>query len=770
MALLDRLESFLRDPEHAPDIVLHRVLERRTARTAAPPEQLDLRLLAALERLGIDQLYEHQARAVELSLAGRDVAITTGTASGKSLCYNLPVLHDRLSDPASTALYLFPTKALTRDQIVAAERLIEELGGGIRAGTYDGDTPPSARKRLREEGDILATNPYMLHTGILPNHASWVRFFAGLRTIVIDEMHGYTGVFGSHIANVLRRIQRIARHYGARPRFVFCSATLKNPGELASALIGRPVSVIDLDTSPRGEKHVVCVNPPITQRELGLRRNVLEETRRVVCWFATSGVRTIVFGGSRNAVELLVKYLKDHYEETGRDPQRVRGYRGGYLPDLRRSIEAELRDGRLDIVVATNALELGIDIGQLDLAVLCGYPSSRASFFQQAGRAGRRADSSAVILVGRSTPLDQYVLAHPDFLLRGSPEAAAIDPDNLVIRVNQMKCSAFELPFREGESFGGDRTGDTGEVLDFFATEAGILRKVEGRYLWAARGFPAEQVSLDKSDIDNVVLHELGSERVLAEIDRPSAQTMVHEGAIYQHQGEQYQVRKLDWEGRRADLEKVSVDYYTEANVEVDLTVLTLDQERRLGQAVAHVGDVTVRKTVTMFQKLRFYTREDVGTGPVLLPAEELETDAFILCFDEELARQTRLHRGGNAGALPGLASLLRQVAPLFVRSAVSDFGVSTEIRSPRFERPALYLFDDHPGGVGLSEAVLAVGAEILAACQEVLIRCPCPEGCPSCIGPGRGGGAVKRAARALLEGCLRGGRGGPADGREELS
>lgn len=753
--ILERLERFLRDPEFRDSVVGREVLEARRARPAPFPAGLDPRLIDALRRDGIDALWEHQARAVESALAGRDVAIATGTASGKTLCYNLPVLHRRLVAPESTALFVFPTKALTRDQVVQTERLtrgLDEVRWTI--GTYDGDTPPDARRRLRDGGDIVATNPYMLHSGILPNHPRFVRFFAGLRTVVLDEMHGYTGVYGSHFANVLRRLRRICAHYGSDPTFVLCSATIRNPGELAERLIGRPAEVVDEDGSPRGEKHVVRVNPPIVQRELGLRRNVLEQTRRVVQAFAPHGVRTIVFGGSRRAVELLTRYMKEDWALAGRDPARVRGYRGGYLPELRRTIEAELRDGALDVVCSTNALELGIDIGGLDLCVQAGYPRSRAAWFQQAGRAGRRASASAVVLVGRSTPLDQWILQHPEWLAGGAPEAAAIDPDHFVIRVEQLKCSAFELPFTVGERFGGESPDETAEVLDFLATEAKILRAAGDRFLWASRGAPAGDVSLDSGDVDNVVIHDVDTRRTLAEIDRPSAQTMVHEGAIYQHQGETWQVLELDWPGRVARVRKVAVEYYTEANVEVDVTVLTEDRDEPCGRGVANLSDVTVRKTVTMFQKLRFHTREDVGTGKVALPPEELTTDAFVLRFDPRAAMDVGLFRASNPAALSGLAGLLRQIAPLVVRAAPSDFGVASEIKSPRYAQPVIYLFDDVPGGVGLCEKLFEARADVLVVAADVLADCSCPEGCPACIGPGKGEEA-KRVARALVGGLL---------------
>lgn len=750
MSLMERMERLARDEDLGPCVVAHRIADADPAGPAEVPRGLHATLVGALASQGVDSLYRHQAAAIEVALAGGDVAIATGTASGKSLCYHLPVLDRRLRDPEATALYLFPTKALTRDQVVSMERWAEAIGGGLKIGTFDGDTRPPQRRALREDGDVVATNPYMLHSGILPNHPQWTRFFQGLRTVVLDEMHGYTGVFGSHVANVIRRLLRICAHYGSAPTFILCSATIRNPGDLARQLIGRPVDVIDDDASPKGERHVVLVNPPLVNVEMGLRRNVIDQTCRVVRHFAPHGVKTIAFAHSRTGVELLVKYLKDQYQEDGRDPARVRGYRGGYLPELRRTIEAELRDGAIDVVVSTNALELGIDIGALDLCVLAGYPRSRASFFQQAGRAGRRRSASAVVMVGRSMPLDQYVIAHPDWLLSGLPEAAAIDPDNLVIRSNQLKCAAAELPFREGDAFGP--AADTGEILEYFATEARILRKAGGRYLWAARSRPADDVSLDASDIDNVVIHDLGSGRTLAEIDRPSAQTMVHEGAIYQHQGDQYLVRQLDWEGRRADLEKVQVDYYTEANTEVDVQVLTDDSSEEDGGATCVLGDVSVKKTVTMYKKIRFYTREDVGAGEVRLPSEELDTDAFMLVFDAEVATRAGLKVAGNGVALPGLGRLLRMVAPLFVRCAPSDLGVSTAIRSPFFERPTVFLFDDRPGGVGLSERLFELRGEVLRAAAEVLARCGCREGCPSCLGPGIGERAKRCASDLLAE------------------
>ncbi|MFO0980131.1 MAG: DEAD/DEAH box helicase, partial [Planctomycetota bacterium] len=699
------------------------------------PDTLDPRLRSALEQRGIRELYSHQARALELAREHRDFVVTTPTASGKSLCYHLPVLDELLADRGKKALYLFPTKALSRDQVADLNDLLKRLPDAPRVDVYDGDTPGDVRTLIRKESDIVVTNPYMLHTGILPNHPRWARLFRGLATIVVDELHTYSGVFGSHAANVFARLLRVAAHYGAQPRFVLCSATIANAAELARGLTGRSVAAITESGAPRGEKRTLLVNPPITNRELGLRRSAAEEARRLAVPLLKAGVQALFFERSRNGVEVLLKYLKDAALDAGFDPERVCGYRGGYLPDLRRSIERGLRDGNISIVVATNALELGVDIGSLDVVVLVGYPGSVSSTFQRAGRAGRRRGLSASFLIAKSSATDQYVMQHPDYLFGASPEHVTIDPKNVVIRTNQIKCAAFELPFREGEVFGGDAR--TGDVLDFLERDAHILRKVAGRYHWMARAFPAEDVALESGDIDNFTIYDIDRRTIMGEVDRPTAMTTIHEGAIYGHQGEPYLIVALDYEGRRAHAQKVQTDYYTEAVVQASIKVLHLDRSERCGGVARHLGHVSVVKLAPMFKKIRYYTRENVGAGEIKLPPEVLDTEAFMLTLDSVFAEQAGILAGGNTTSILGFGELLRKVAPLFVRCDHGDIGVVAELLSPHFDCPTIYLYDDIPGGVGLSEKAFALLPRLIAAMQEVLNGCPCATGCPVCIGAG---------------------------------
>ena len=835
MAMEELLHTLRTDPDFRDAVVHWRTLPSRQARTAPFPDSLHPDLIHALRATGIDALFFHQREAFDRVLgrgaqdggirAGEDLVVATPTASGKTLCYNLPVFQTLLESmdadsknrgskdsgrddsgcgdsgrmgsgrmgsgredsgyggaeskpatPGATALYLFPTKALSQDQVAGMERLNEALPRPTKAMTYDGDTPASARKIIRERGEVVVTNPYMLHAGILPNHTRWVRFFRGLAFVVVDEMHTLTGIYGSHVANVIRRLLRICAHYGSWPRFIFSSATLANPAELAGRLLGRPVGTVIEDGSPRGEKHFVFYNPPLVNRALGLRRSGLEEARRLAQAFRAHRVQTLVFCRTRNGVEVMVKYLKDHSLRRGFDPEAIRGYRGGYLPDLRREIEKGLREGAIDTVVATNALELGIDIGSLDACILTGYPGSVASTLQQAGRSGRKAGSSLALLVGRSDAMDQYVLDRPDYVLGRSPEAGVVDPDNLVIRVNHLKCAAFELPFREGERFGED---DTTELLEYLEKDARILRKVKDRWHWMSRTYPAEKISLHAGDLDNFTVLDAEKGHIIGEVDRPSAMSMIHPGAIYGHQGAQYHVDELDYDRRRAVATRIDSDYYTEAEVETEIRVHHLDRHyfdqpyfdqhyfeqkrldqnpdgaRSVGYEALH-GEVGLTKTATLYKKIRFYTRENVGTGDIDLPPEEMHTEAFFLTLSLKTAEQVGLYDGERPQALVGLAGLLRSVAPLFVRCASADLGIKAEMMSAHFERPTIILYDDLPGGVGLCEKIFELHREMLTAMARILAACPCRAGCPACIGPsGEGSDEVKVTARALVDRLL---------------
>lgn len=746
MTIEQVLSNIRNDPDLGPNFVEWRELPAVAPCHAPFPTALDPRIVAALQARGIDSLYGHQAEAVEAVLAGKNVAVVTPTATGKTLCYNLPVLNAVLADSSSRALYLFPTKALAQDQLDEIHGLITGLSAEIRTFTYDGDTPADARRAVRTAGHIVITNPDMLHTGILPHHTKWMKLFENLRYVVIDELHQYRGVFGSHVANVIRRLRRVCRFYGSDPVFICCSATIANPGELAERLIAAPAEVVDRNGAPRGPRVIAVYNPPVVNRELGIRRSALKSAHLLAARLASSGVQTIVFAPSRTAVELLVRRLRDSMPAKVGGPQRVEGYRSGYLPKERRAIEAGIRNGDVRVVAATNALELGIDIGGLDAAVLLGYPGTLASTWQQAGRAGRGNRLSFSVLVANSTPLNQYVAQHPDYLFETAPEAGFINPDNLVVRVSHLKCAAFELPFGREEDFGPG----SGDLLDFLADE-NILHPANGRYHWAAEAYPAEEVSLRAAAIDNFVIVEEGPKpRVIGEVDRPSAPLLIHDEAIYMHGGRQYHVDRLDWTERTAFVRPVEVDYYTDANLAVDLKVLETAASVEEPAAVRHAGEVAVTFLATIYKKIKLDTQENVGWGKIRLPQEDMHTSAYWLALREgagEGMDQARLQAG-----LWGLARLLAGVAPLFLMCDPRDLQCAVQVRSPFTGVPTVFLYERHPGGVGLSEALFAAHDRLLEAALELARGCPCEDGCPACVGPALGEGPdSKQAAVTLL-------------------
>ncbi|HTF91264.1 MAG TPA: DEAD/DEAH box helicase, partial [Planctomycetota bacterium] len=612
------------------------------------PPGLDPRLAGLLQRRGLSQLYSHQRQAIDLALEGRDVLVTTSTASGKTLCYVAPVMQRLLeTDGKARALFLFPTKALSQDQSASLNAMIADLEQPWHSFTYDGDTPPSVRRTLRDRGHILLTNPWMLHAGILPNHPKWSELFRDLSTIVIDEVHTLSGVFGSSVANVLRRLLRIAEHYGSHPRFLLSSATLRNPAEHARRLIGREVALVTEDGSPSGHRSFALYNPPMLDPIAGLRANALEETRRLAHQLVGPAHQTIFFANQRTAVEVLTRYLKEAAHEFGLDPDEIRGYRGGYLPLHRREIEDGLRDGKVKVVVTTNALELGIDIGRLDVAVLVGYPGSQASFWQRAGRVGRRGNPSLIVQVARSDAIDQYLTQHPEHLYGSPRERLGLDPDNLVILSEQLKCAAFELPFRKSELAADTpfaQAPHVESILDYLAGESGVLHEKGGTWYWMADAYPAQDVTLGGAGPDNVLILDSASGVALGEIDRAASITTVHEGAIYQIEGETWKVERFDYANRRAYLKRVDSDYFTEAETDTEVCVLRLERVARrvrpmevaeAGEAgegaedySMWTGEVHVTTLATQYKKVRFYTRESVGAEDIHLPAEELDTQA----------------------------------------------------------------------------------------------------------------------------------------------
>jgi len=753
LPLAEVLERLRSDPRYAENLVTWHVQEARPAEWADWPAWVHPDLRKTLNAYRYERLYTHQRLAADLAHEGRNVCVVTPTASGKTLCYNLPVLDAMVRKTGARALYLFPTKALSQDQVAELNGVVEQLPEGIRAHTYDGDTPSSTRAVLRESGEIIVTNPYMLHSGILPNHVKWTDLFQGLKYVVVDELHAYRGVFGSHVANVFRRLRRIARHYGADPVFLASSATIANPAEHARKLLGVPVELVERSGSPRGERHFAIYNPPVVNRDLGLRANALEEVRRLSDLFGGGAVQAIYFVRSRQMVEVLTKYLKDRNRDRGFPHETVCAYRGGYLPKLRRTIERGLRTGEIHEVVSTNALELGVDIGSLDVAVLTGYPGTLASTMQQAGRAGRRAGLSLALLICRSTAMDQYIAVHPEYVFDRPQESAVIDPDNLIVFVNHLKCAAFELPFDEGADFGGNPV--TTEVLEYLAREARILHKAGGRYHWMAEAYPAEDVSLSSADVDYFVVLDEERNTVMAEVDRPDAMTQIHEGAIYGHQGEQFLVTRIEYDQRRAYAKRVNPDYFTEAEVDVDVRVLHADESRAGEGFELWRGEVGVKTLATVYKKIKFYTRENVGAGEIDLPPEEMETTAAWMLLDRPTALDLGLGDPRNAGGWSGLGYLLHHLLPIYLGCNVSDVRRKTEIKSAEFEMPSLFLIDNAPGGVGLAEKVHELWPQLLRTAREVIEGCPCAAGCPACVGPGRKVGTPgKEIARAILRRC----------------
>lgn len=704
----------------------------REARYEEFPDFIDNRIKEALKRKGIHKLYSHQASAVRKVNEGKDIVVVTPTASGKTMCYNIPVLNSILENEESRAIFLFPTKALSQDQTTELHELITEAGVDVKTYTYDGDTPVSARKAIRQAGHIVVTNPDMLHSGILPHHTKWTKLFENLKFVVIDEIHHYRGVFGSHLANVIRRLKRICNFYGSDPVFICCSATIANPSELAGKITGREITLIDNNGAPSGKRHIIFYNPPVVNKELGIRRSSTKEAKLIAEMFIKNNIQTIVFTRSRLNVEVLTTYLKDIFRNRVDGSKKVRGYRGGYLPNLRREIERGLRDGSITGVVTTNALELGIDIGNLEACVICGYPGTIASTWQQAGRAGRRNGVSSAVIIASSSPLDQYIVNNPDYFLESSPENGLINPDNLVILYNHMKCAAFELPFEDGESFGVETTQ---EMLAYME-DAKLVRHVGKRWHWMSDSFPANDISLRSASNENFIIIDISEpcHKVIGETDRFSAPMLLHEEAIYIHEGQQYQVEELDFDDKKAYVRKVDVDYYTDANLAVELKVIDVFKQQDENKVLKGCGEVMVTALVTMFKKIKLYTHENIGWGPVNLPELEMHTTSYWISFPEDLHH--KMSRSDMQNGLIGLSNVLANAAPIYLMCDPGDINVISQVKSTFTRRPTIYIYDSCPGGVGFSEKLYDLHEELVKTVKEMVEKCQCESGCPSCVGP----------------------------------
>ena len=738
------------------------------------PAGLDPRLRAAFESRGITQLYTHQAEAFEHVASGRQVVVTTPTASGKTLCYNLPVLDRILKNPETRALYLFPTKALAQDQMAELHELTAALrdtalrdtasrdtaeGGAEAIGvhTYDGDTPQDARRTIRTRAHIVLSNPDMVHSGILPHHPRWAKLFENLQFVVIDELHAYRGVFGSHLTNVLRRLQRICRHYGSDPQFICSSATIANPAELAERLAEKPFSLVQKSGAPRGEKFFVFVNPPVVNRELGIRRSYIAESRRVAGEFLRRNLQVIVFAQSRTSTEILTTYLKEDFEDVPGMPERIRGYRGGYLPLRRREIEQGLRAGQVRGVVSTNALELGIDIGALDVCVMAGYPGTIASTWQRAGRAGRRTGQSAAVMVASSAPIDQFVARHPAFFFDASPEHALVNPDNLHILVDHVKCAAFELPFTTEENYGQVNVQEVLGVLQ----ESGLVHRsggedAAGQWHWTSESYPANAVSLRSVSSDNFVItdHTSGA-KVIGETDFTSALSTLHPKAIYMVEGKIFQVEALDFVGRKAHVKEVNCDYYTTAITYTKVTIL--DRFAEDASQVALHGEVQVVSRVVGFKKIKFHTNENVGSGELDLPEQQMHTTAYWLEVPLAIVNALPYAADDRRDGVIGLAFAMKQIAQLLLMCDGRDLGLSVNAgETDGDDTPRIFLYDAYPGGIGLSAPLWSMQSELLSSTSALISSCDCETGCPMCVGPiGETGPLAKTVALRMLQHLL---------------
>jgi DEAD/DEAH box helicase domain-containing protein len=747
-------------------------------------------LARALADRGITNLYAHQAVAVAEAQRGRHVVIATPTASGKSLCFHLPVLQAIADDPSARAIYLYPTKALARDQEAGLRELVAAAGLAAGAVVYDGDTPADARRAARERSAIVLTNPDMLHTGILPHHTTWARTMQALRYIVIDELHTYKGVFGSHVANVLRRLMRIARFHGANPQILGATATIGNPREHAARLFGvRPdeMALVDESGAPRGKRRFFLFNPPVVDETLGIRASYVKQSVMLAADLVRARVPTIVFGQSRNSVEVMLRYLRDAVATRtdsggGIEPAQIMAYRGGYLPEQRRDIERRLRERDILAVVATNALELGIDIGELDAVVCAGYPGSIAATWQRIGRAGRRGAASIGVLVTSSAPLDQYLAREPRFFLGAPVEEARIDPDNVEILVQHLKCAAFELPLKRGDAFGSLGPEETVEALGFLQHHR-VLHESGGTFHWAADAYPANDVSLRSVGWDNVVIIDVEHDRSIAELDWRAAHTMLHQHAIYQHDGECWQVERFDYENHKAFVRHVAPDYWTDAMTYVQVTIIEDEtagpvagsdgadgspgagreavREQSLRQDWSSGwGEVAIVEKVVGYKKIKFYTHENAGYGDVRLPEMQMHTTAFWVTAPEAVCARIEAGRPAVIDGLRGMGVALETVATLALMCDPRDLGttlgttsIDDEGDGPELQkslprkgfghlydatyRPTLFLYEHVPGGTGLAERIWERRDVLLARAARMIESCPCDKGCPACVGPG---------------------------------
>lgn len=713
--------------------VVHRVkMPRSPASYLAPTEPLHPELRSALEQMGIGGLYSHQAEAIDNIRQGRSVVIVTSTASGKTLCYTLPIIERILNEPRTRALLIYPTKALAQDQLKALAKF-RNANPKLTFGTgcYDGDTPPDLRRELRDHANIILTNPDMLHQGILPNHARWGDFFANLAFVVIDEIHSYRGVFGSNVANVTRRLGRITRHYGSSPTFVSSSATIANPTEHAERVTGVPTVEIKKDGSPHGEKQFLLFNPDFIDASKLTRRGPFGVARKMLANLIKDGVQTITFVRSRYATELIYRYCQETLAKKSPSlANAVKAYRSGYLPTERREVERGLAEGTLLGVVSTNALELGIDIGGLDASLIVSYPGTIASFWQQAGRAGRGDGKSVVVLIAQNSPIDQFLMNNPDYLFKQSPEHATIDPDNPQIAIFHLQCALRELPLGPSEdTLFGEHTLAMLDILK----DDGRASYSGNKWHWSSDEYPAAGVSLRNGGADIYAIMDATTHRVIGNIDAESVPFETHENAVYLHDADTYFVKKLDAENRTVFVERRDLDYYTRAMSESSILVDETEEEKPWLNNAVCFGDVTVTTVIPMFKKVKFYNRDSIGYEKLSLPPEKLETVATWLVPDAQAIARVASYGASAADALKGVANVLVDIASLHLMADQGDIG--TVVDAANTGSPTLFVYDRYPYGIGYAARLYDVIDKVLADTLKVIKACQCQEGCPSCVG-----------------------------------
>jgi len=732
-------ESFLNkirsSPVYRNQIVYSRCVEAREAVYSDTGEALNEACARYLESNGIARLYSHQALAIDAVREGKDVLVVTGTASGKSLCYQLPLLEMLDKEPAAKGLLLFPTKALSQDQFQSFRRALGSAGlADTLAGVFDGDTPANMRRKLRDEASLILTNPDMLHAGLLPQHTRWAEFLRNLKFVVIDEMHTYSGLFGSNVANLFRRFQRVCRHYGADPQYIFCSATVGNPTEVAKKLTGKDAVLIDHDGSPRGKKTYVFWNPPrIRETLFRSRRSANVEAHELMTELLVAGIPTITFSKAKVTAELIYRYVTETLERMAPHlAKKVTPYRGGYLPEDRREIERKLFSGELMGVSTTRALELGIDVGGLDASIIVGYPGTLAGFFQQTGRAGRRDRESLAILVGIDTAVNQYIMKHPEYIFGKPIERIVLDPDNPYVLSGQLRCAAYELPISESEM---ELFGEYAQVVLDVLVEQRKLNKVGRMWYHASEDIPEHEVSLRNCSDANIAITDIDTGHVIGELDKFDAQPIIHPEAIYMHQGETYLVLDLDLDRNLCMVKRIETDYYTQPLGGTD--VHHIDQPLRakdFGTAKAFFGEVTSYFNTQEYEKIHFYSLDAISRHPVNLPKYQLETMAFWITPSEELVRGMTeegldVHKG-----LMGIGYATRMILPLFIQCETLDFSHSscTAVNAPWH---TMFIYERYPHGLGFTEQAFEMLGDIMPVVYDTIMKCGCRNGCPCCVG-----------------------------------